>query len=159
MKETTLIFNNVKITIYENLTIYNHSKNQFIPFHISSNGYLEGRIGLKRVYLHRLIAKAFLSTFTESLSVNHIDGNKLNNNADNLEMLSLSDNTKHAHLTGLIKTKGIKNKISKLNDEIALLIFNSSETYNKISNQYNISIATISLIKNKLRWKHIHTDA
>lgn len=50
---------------------------------------------------HRLIALTFLGE--SDLTVNHKDGNKLNNNIDNLEYLSGADNTKHAVETGLIK--------------------------------------------------------
>ena len=36
-----------------------------------------------------------------SLSVNHKDGNKLNNHADNLEWISLANNTRHQNEIGL----------------------------------------------------------
>ena len=42
-------------------------------------------------YVHRLVAMAFVSGDT-SLTVNHIDMNKLNNRADNLEWISHADN-------------------------------------------------------------------
>jgi hypothetical protein len=40
--------------------------------------------------------------FAPELDVNHKDGNKLNNELSNLEWVTKSANTKHAHDTGLI---------------------------------------------------------
>jgi hypothetical protein len=55
--------------------------------------------------LHTLVANAFLdkptSASKSSLTINHKDGDKLNNNADNLEWSTMSENIKHAHSTGL----------------------------------------------------------
>ena len=57
----------------------------------------------KRQYIHRLVATAFVEGDT-SLTVDHIDGNKLNNNPDNLEWVSRSENTRRQHVTGLVNT-------------------------------------------------------
>lgn len=54
-------------------------------------------------YLHIIVAKAFVSNddIINKTQVNHIDGNKHNNNANNLEWCTPSQNTKHAYNTGL----------------------------------------------------------
>jgi HNH endonuclease/NUMOD4 motif len=48
-------------------------------------------------YIHRLLAEAFIETDldTEISVVNHIDGNKTNNDLNNLEWVTRSDNTYH----------------------------------------------------------------
>lgn len=44
---------------------------------------------------------AFLDDYSEELQVNHIDGNKLNNSVDNLEMVTGKENVLHSIKTGL----------------------------------------------------------
>lgn len=49
----------------------------------------------------RLVAITFLGNPPDGFTVNHIDGNRLNNKLENLEWLSLADNIRHGFLTGL----------------------------------------------------------
>ena len=69
----------------------------------------------KRCYkrVHILVAEAFVKGKSESNNmVNHIDGNKLNNNVENLEWDSNKKNTKHAPFLHM--------KISKVNSTVRL---------------------------------------
>lgn len=63
----------------------------------------------KTFLVHRLVATAFLEKVTDTnLTVNHKDGNRLNNRVDNLEWLTRADNIRHAFNTGLMPYKKIK---------------------------------------------------
>ena len=53
------------------------------------------------VRVHRLVAEAFIPNPNELPQINHIDGNKENNNINNLEWVNNSQNMIHAYRTGL----------------------------------------------------------
>lgn len=54
--------------------------------------------------VHRLVAEAFVDGQNDGLVVNHIDGDKHNNRADNLEWTTRSQNDKHAFANNLRKS-------------------------------------------------------
>lgn len=55
----------------------------------------------KNYRIHKLVANAFISNPLNKPCVNHIDGNKANNNINNLEWVTYSENMKHAFKSGL----------------------------------------------------------
>ena len=56
----------------------------------------------KTLLVYRLVAIAFLGLPTdEKMTVNHKDGNRLNNHLDNLEWLTRGDNIRHGFENGL----------------------------------------------------------
>lgn len=59
---------------------------------------------IKYYQVHRLVAQTFLDNKNNYKCVNHIDGNKLNNNVSNLEFCNHSYNEKEAYRIGLKKT-------------------------------------------------------
>ena len=75
--------------------------------------------------VHRLVAITFLENINNYNCINHIDGDKCNNNVSNLEWCSYSYNAKHALEIGLNETmKGERNGASKLIDSDVVEIMN-----------------------------------
>ena len=70
-----------------------------------AKGYMRVRVTIKRKKMtfkvHREVAKAFIPNPDGKQQVNHIDGNKHNNAADNLEWVTNRENAHHAIKTGL----------------------------------------------------------
>lgn len=104
-----------KINGYENYTIsdggevFNTSTNRPLKGSLGENGYRYFRLSKNNkktmFYGHRLVAEAFLDNPNNLPVVNHKDGNKLNNNVSNLEWVSYSENSKHAHANGLVASR------------------------------------------------------
>lgn len=60
---------------------------------------INGKLHYKNI--HRLVAIYFVDNPEDKKEVNHIDGNKENNTAGNLEWVNRNENLKHAYITGL----------------------------------------------------------
>lgn len=72
---------------------------------INTRGYLcvnlyKNRIR-KTIRIHKLVAETFIPNPKGKCCVNHINGNRLDNRLENLEWVTWSENTLHAHRTGL----------------------------------------------------------
>lgn len=121
--------------------------------------YLEVAIvGLGRIYLHKLVALAFIPNIQNKPCCNHKDGNKLNNHFSNLEWVTPKENVQHAVATGLMNNKGSRHGLSKLTEEDipkirALLKQNIPQA--KIAKMFNVGQTTISHINLDRRWKHV----
>lgn len=59
--------------------------------------------GPKTLLVHRVVAAVFIGPLPDGKEVNHLDGDKANNAATNLEYVTRSENMQHAYRTGLRK--------------------------------------------------------
>lgn len=104
--------------------------------------------------VHRLVAMAFHGVQPPGRPVNHIDGNRLNNAAGNLEWTTHIENIAHAMRNGLTP-RGDQQSRSKLREaeipEIMQRIKNQ-ETFRSIAADYGVATATISNLKYGTTW-------
>lgn len=76
-------------------------RGKLLKFNKNPNGYLQVRLsknGVAKTYrVNRLIALTFIDNPFNKKTVNHINGNKLDNNVKNLEWATHKEQTNHMH--------------------------------------------------------------
>ena len=125
------------------------------------NGYIATSINGKNTYLHRIVARTFIGIIPYKYEVNHIDGNKGNNNYKNLEICTSSHNSRHAFKNGL-NHKGEKHGMTKFKENDIVNIFNlkyDGTSVTDISEIYKVHNKTIYNILNRELWGHIEIDS
>lgn len=82
--------------------IFSKIQNRYLKLCINKYGYVTASINHargcdKNLYIHRLVADTFLGGIPEGMVINHKDGIKANNHVSNLEIVTSSDNNRHAY--------------------------------------------------------------
>lgn len=111
------------------------------------------------VIVHRLVAESFLPNSENKPTVNHKNGIKTDNRAENLEWATRSENTRHAVANGLMKYhKGSANKAAKLTEDRVRKIralFSEGKTNRYIAALMKIGSARVSDIRTGKNWAHV----
>lgn len=136
--KTVTIIGHSKYTVTDDGVIFSLYKNRVLPPHDNA-GYkmvfLKNDQGISKwQYVHRLVAAHFITIpdVDKELWVNHKDGNKSNNNVDNLEWTTISENIKHAYRTGLKSY----NRKQRAHLYLCILPDNSSYTYSELRQKH-----------------------
>lgn len=106
--------------------------------------------------VHRLVASAFCDGSGDV--VNHLDGNKRNNSASNLEWCSYAENNDHARDTGLAANFGSKHYAAKLDAEQVLEIRRLAATgvlHRVIADQFGVGRRAIDKIVRGEAWRRV----
>ena len=133
-----------RYSISNKMKVYDYEKQEFVKVSLNTNYptvNLYNRItGKSTTYLlHRLYMLAFCYfPGCEEYEVNHIDGNKFNNDPSNLEWMTHRNNMAHAHYY-LLKGKLSDNDIASI-----IELYNSGEKISDIASMYNISSGYVS---------------
>lgn len=135
-------------------------KERILKKYPNNCGYLRVRLSQngesKQFFVADLVANAFLGPRPDGLDINHIDGNKQNNAAANLEYCTRSENIRHAFSTGLRSDRGEKHPQSKLTQNQVIEIKQHLEISTKeFAQRFNVSYQAVWDIRAGRRWKHL----
>ena len=110
-------------------------------------------IDKKRVhkYIHRVVALAFIPNPNNYPEVNHLDGNKTNNNVSNLEWVSKKMNMQHARKTGLIVNYNAKLNMETAN-KIRTIYKDGDYTQQELGDMFGVSDQQINNIIHNKHW-------
>ena len=136
----------------------NPTKNEFGYLQVKL--YKDGAGKYNNFAVHRLVASAFIDNPYNLPEVNHKDGDKNNNNVENLEWVTRQENVKHSFETGLNAPHcGEENGNHKLTqndvDEIRKIYIKGDELFGgaALAKEYGVSVSTICRIARNEIWK------
>jgi len=116
----------------------------------------------KIIFVHRLVAETFIPNPENKPVVNHIDGNKANNNVSNLEWCTQKENMIHAFKyldIGRANQQGENNNahVYSANQihELCALLENGFTNIKELHDMTGIGEGTIIAVKNREQWTDI----
>ena len=133
----------------------------------------------KNIKVHKAVAESFIDNPNNLPVVNHKDGNKENNNVDNLEWVTHKENSRHAIDLGLISYdsnnnskydedgnyiySGENNNLSKLTNEDVIYIrehyipkgVGMKNNRQELADKFNVTPQLVYKIYKREIWKHI----
>lgn len=153
--------------------VYSQSSNRGKQRHEHQNEgkgkYLSVMVNGKLRSVHRLVASAWIPNPENKPQVNHIDGNRSNNQASNLEWVTNSENASHAKLTGITASRNQqKSHVSSMGAEMKAMRLSGMSTVDigsvfgvshETVRKYTLACATeqekkqMKTIEGKLRWE------
>ena len=154
-REWTTVRDDPNYEVTRSGSVRNSKTGNVLKPSLNNSGYLFVNMGPKHHRfsrsVHRLVAEAYVDGYAPGLDVNHKNGDKQDNRAENLEFCSRSENIRHAYRTGLAKghkvdyagTQPKRVKIVETGEEF--------ESQAECARALNASVGSISMVANGKR--------
>lgn len=126
------------------------------PFY--TDGYARMNLNRNQVLVHRVVAETHIGPCPAGYTVNHEDGNKVNNSISNLEYMTQRENILHARGTGLAWQSGELHNSAKLTETDVRDIRAATGgrgLVTKLAAKYGVSRSNIWGIRRRKNWKHV----
>lgn len=145
--------------IYSNGRIFNLIKGEYIKPYLDKYGYEKISYKGRATSVHKIVISAFKNKpkTLQDPTIDHIDGNILNNDISNLRWLERSENS------SCRKNKGqgeLNHEAILTNDNVIEIckLLQKGFQIKDIAKMYNVDKSTISCIKRKKSWTSISKD-
>jgi hypothetical protein len=149
-------------SVFPDGTILNFKTQRYLKAHLDKYGYkrvilhIEGK--QKNMFVHQLVANAYLENPDNLKIINHLDNNRTNNYLYNLEWSTAKLNNDHKVKQNR-HVKGEQIQTAKLTKTEVLSIRYESKSYGTsnrgLAIKYNVDIRVIWRIIKRETWKHI----
>lgn len=141
--------------------VFRVDKGYFVTLQAFKTGYifvaLYKHSKRKLFRIHRLLMAVFVGTPPPRHEVNHLDGDKTNNQLSNLEYVTRSQNIRHAIAT-LGHYHGVSHSLAKLNDEAVRFIRSSTLSKRELAEKFGVTTGTINCVIKGKTWKHVSSN-
>ena len=155
----------VTIKTHENYVITKDGKvknlitGRVLKHSMSGNGYFTVYVDRVNCLLHRLLAETFIPNPENKPCINHKDGNKQNNNLDNLEWCDKKENNLHAVKTGLrhynhrFGEKSSNHKLTQKDVDYIRKYYGKPLKGRQLAKKFGVTDSCISSIINNRNWR------
>ena len=116
---------------------------------------------VKQLAIHRVVAETFHGPIPKGYVVNHLDCDKHNNAASNLQICTPSENSHHAILNGRCVIRTGEDKSDKFTEEDVLYIYSRFKegcSNEELANKFKVNFRTISQLRLGTRWSAFYAE-
>ncbi len=144
--------------VRRDVTVTNARAGYFLALVPTRDGYMAVALSRpkhkgKTAIVHRLVAAAFIGPIPEKYVVNHKNGVRHDNRVENLEIITCSENVRHAY--EVLGRKPTRAKLAETEAEEIRIRADAGELLKDLADEYDITPAMVSNIVRGRAWKSV----